>query len=109
MFFDWCHNPAQHSYTSTPNMAQGMEKSESIGGQTNYLPEPSYPPLNEDPNLGTSNYQSSVVQQNDTNFDPESVKGFDFNEDSIRRKFIRKVFSLLSVNDATTNQFNKTI
>lgn len=67
-----------------------MEKSEAIGGQSNYPPNQNYPPLIEYP----PNYQSSI----DSNSIPENVKGFAFNDESIRRNFIRKVFSILAVN-----------
>lgn len=73
---------------------QRMEKSESIDVQSNYPPNQNYPPLKEDP----PGYQSSVVQKNDSNFDLENVKVFDFDDETIRRKFIRKVFTLLAVN-----------
>lgn len=53
------------------------------------------------PPFESSNYQSSLsptsVNVANLNIDPESVKGFDFTDDTIRRKFIRKVFTLLSV------------
>ncbi|XP_031622486.1 protein lifeguard 1-like [Contarinia nasturtii] len=55
----------------------------------------------EQPTFESSNCQSSLSPTNqnaqNSQVDPEGVKGFDFNDDTIRRKFVRKVFTLLSI------------
>lgn len=80
-----------------------MEKIKTADDQLSNRPEKNNSSLNEDvasPDYGPPSYQSSVVQQNvNPNFDAESVKGFHFNDESIRRNFIRKVLSFLSVNN----------
>ncbi|XP_055311513.1 protein lifeguard 1-like isoform X2 [Sitodiplosis mosellana] len=91
-------NP-QRPYASLPKIAPVMNKNEAVDSQSSHPPEQNHPPLNEEttrPDIAPPNYQSSVVQKNESNFDPENVKGFDFNDDSIRRNFIRKVFSLIA-------------
>lgn len=96
-------NAAQNPFVSLPNTTSEIQKNKIAEDQYNNKREKNNPSLNEDvesADYGPPNYQSSVVQQNvESNFDAESVKGFHFNDESIRRNFIRKVFTFLSVND----------
>ncbi|XP_031622424.1 protein lifeguard 1-like isoform X2 [Contarinia nasturtii] len=55
-----------------------------------------YPPLNDYP--GRRDYQSAMSSEEPyPTDDPTYVKGFEFSDESIRRGFIRKVYSLLSL------------
>ena len=49
------------------------------------------------------NPQQTISMQQAPYMDPEDpdAKGFEFNEQSIRKAFIRKVFSILTVSNAT--------
>ena len=56
-----------------------------------------YPPSGFEPTLPNQNFPTNNAQ-----FDTESqeeVKGFDFTEESIRKAFIRKVYSILMVSN----------
>lgn len=77
-----------------------MEKPEMVLGSHQSYPSEANPFKNS---VEPPNCQSSPPSLNqdvpNTNSDPENLKGFDFSDESIRKKFMRKVFTLLSVND----------
>lgn len=66
-----------------------------------YQPQPKFEPH---PNDATSGYQSTSLASKqrvtDTSIPEGSVKGFAFSDESTRRTFIRKVYSLFAVNKA---------
>lgn len=92
-------------------------------GYSSYPPQPGYPPQSgfpPQPGIAPQPmFQPSYSQQgymgqpamppggNYENYDPEdqSAKGFDFTDQSIRRGFIRKVYSILTVQLAITLGF----
>lgn len=81
------NQPGYHPYPTAQN---------DYAPQPVYMQQQNYPPGYPADNQTTAPLPNQ--QNSNTNDDTDFMKSFDFNTESIRRGFIRKVYGLLTVN-----------
>lgn len=84
--------------TSNYSQKPGYVPQPGFAPQSGYAPQPAYPPQSDSAPYG-SVYANDMPPPNQhlPNDQEPIVKGFEFSDTSIRRGFIRKVYSILSV------------